>query len=139
MQGQIQLSTGDVAEGIQVTLLRRTVQDGRVVWQTEANAKTNVEGVYRFGELSDGLYAVYTEPTMDSDAATNLVETGSGNKVERDGYASTFYPDARDLAGAAKIHVAGGEQAQANIALTLEPFHSVTATVTMPKMRCRGG
>ncbi len=134
IEGTIQLSTGDVAEGIQVTLLRHTVQDGRVVWQTERNAKTNVEGIYHFGELSDGLYAVYTEPAMDSIAATNLVETGSGKKVERNGYASTFYPDARDLAGAAKIHVAGGEQAQANISLLLESFHSVTATVTMPKM-----
>jgi hypothetical protein len=133
IEGVIQLSTGDVAEGIQVALLRSTVQDGRVVWQMEANAKTNVEGVYRFGELSDGLYAVYTQPTMDSDAATNLVETGSGNQVEREGYASTFYPDARDLAAAAKIRVAGGEHAQANISLTLEPFHSVTAFATMPK------
>lgn len=132
--GTIQLSTGDAAEGIQVTLLRHTVQDGRVVWQTESSAKTNVEGIYRFGALSDGLYAVYTEPAMDSIAATNLVETGSGSKVERNGYASTFYPDARDLAGAAKIHVAGGEQAQANISLTLEPFHSVTATATIQKM-----
>jgi hypothetical protein len=131
--GTIQLSTGDAAEGIQVTLLRHTVQDGRVVWQTEASAKTDVEGIYRFGALSDGSYAVYTEPAMDSIAATNLVETGSGNKVERNGYASTFYPDARDLAGAAKIHVTGGQQAQANISLTLEPFHSVTATATMPK------
>ena len=34
---------------------------------------------------------------------------------------------------AAKIKVAGGEQAQANINLTLEPFHSVTATATLPR------
>ena len=134
IEGLIQLSTGDVAEGIPVSLLRRTVQDGRVVWQMEANVRTNVEGVYRFGELSDGLYAVYTEPTMDSNAAGNLVENGSGNEVERGGYASTFYPDARDLAGAAKIRLAGGATAQANISLMLEPFHSVTATVMIPKM-----
>ncbi len=133
IEGTIQLSTGDAPEGIQVALLRRTIQDGRVVWQMEASAKTNIDGVYRFGELSDGLYAVYTEPAMDSNAATNLVAIGSGNNVEREGYASTFYPDARDLAGAAKIRVAGGEQAQANINLALEPFHSVTATAAMPK------
>ena len=133
IQGQIQLSTGDVAQGIQVSLLRRTVQDGRVVWQSAENTKTNSEGFYRFGELPDGLYAVYTQPAMDSDAATNLVENGSGNTVPREGYASVFYPDARDLAGAAKIHIAGGEQVQANIALTLEPFHSISATVVKPK------
>ena len=133
IQGQIQLSSGDVAQGIQVNLMRRTVQDGRAVWQSAANAKTNSEGIYRFGELSDGLYAVYTQPTMESEAVTNLVESGNGNHVAREGYASVFYPDARDLAGAAKIRVAGGEQAQANIVLTLEPFQSVTATVATPK------
>ena len=133
IQGQIQLSTGDMAHGITVMLMRRIIQDGRAVWQSEANAKTNSQGVYRFGELSDGEYAVYTVPTMDSDTATNLVSTGSTSNVVRQGYASVFYPDARDLAGAEKIRVAGGEHAQANFALTLETFQSVTATVSMPK------
>lgn len=133
IQGQIQLSSGDAARAIQVTLLRRTVQDGRVVWQSEASAKTNSEGYYRFGELANGLYAVYTEPTTDSDLATNLVENGSEKNVAREGYASVFYPDARDLAGAAKIRVADGESAQASIALTLEPFQSVSATVATPR------
>jgi hypothetical protein len=134
IRGQVQLSTGDIAEDIQVTLLKRTVQDGRVVWQTVTNAKTNSEGVYRFGELSDGQYVVYTQPTMDSETENNLVERGRGNDVVREGYASVFYPDARDLAAAAKIHVAGGEQAQANISLTLERFQPVTASVTMPNL-----
>lgn len=139
IRGQIQLSTGDLAQGINVSLLRRTVQDGRAVWQNEANAKTNSEGVYRFGQLADGFYAVYTEPTMDSEAANNLVPTGSGKNVAREGYASVFYPDARDLASAAKIHVSGGEQAQANIALTLEPFQPVLATVTTPRTNSGAG
>ena len=133
IQGQVQLSTGDAAQGIQLTLLRRTVQDGRVVWQTNAAARTNIDGMYRFGELPDGMYAVYTQPTMDSDTAASLVESGSGGKVEREGYASTFYPDAHDLAGAATISLSGGEQAQANINLTLEHFHSVTATPVLPR------
>jgi hypothetical protein len=133
IQGHIQLSTGDVAQEITVMLMRRVIQDGRAVWQSETNTKTNSEGIYRFGELSDGEYAVYTEPTMDSEAAMNLVASGSGSNVVREGYASVFYPDARDLAGAGKIPVAAGEQAQANITLTLEPFQSVTATVSMPK------
>jgi hypothetical protein len=133
IRGQIQISTGDPAEGIQVTLLKRTIQDGRAVWQTVNNAKANSEGMYRFGELADGLYAVYTMPAMDSDTAANLVEAGNANRVARGGYASVFFPDARDLAGAAKIHLSGGEQAQANIALTLEPFQPVVANVTMPR------
>jgi Carboxypeptidase regulatory-like domain len=132
IRGQVQLSTGDPAEGIQITLLKRTIQDGRVAWQRAANAKTNSEGIYRFGGLADGSYAVYTEPAMDSETATNLVEDGSGANVARSGYPSVFYPDSRDLAGAAKITISAGEQAQANISLALEPFLEVSASVTFP-------
>ena len=136
--GQVQLSTGDVADGIQVTLFKRTVVDGRALWQGASAARTNSEGVFRFGELADGLYAVSTEPTMDNDSSANIVEKGSGNNVAREGYATTFYPDARDLAGAAKISLSGGEQAQANMTLMLEPFQTVTASVTMPGNRYPG-
>ena len=129
IRGQIQLSTGESAQGVQVTLLKRTVQDGRAVWQSATNTRSNSEGVYRFGGLVDGLYAVYSEPAMDSDTATNLVESDKGGNVARNGYASIFYPDSHELAGAAKIKLAGGEQAQTDLSLTLEPFHSVTAIV----------
>lgn len=131
IRGQIQLSTGDAAEGIQVTLLRRTIRDGRAVWQESGTARTNSEGAYRFGGLTDGLYAVYTMPAMDSDAP-GFVQVGASAKSARAGYASVFYPDARELNSAAKIQLHAGEQAQANIALTLEPFQPVIATVTMP-------
>jgi hypothetical protein len=133
IRGQIQLSTGDLAEGIQVMLLRRTIQDGRAVWQVAANGRTNSEGAYRFGSLTDGLYAVYTMPAMESDGEINLVQAGTAGKGSRAGYASVFFPDARDLGSAAKIPLRGGEQAQANIGLTLEPFQPVVATITMPR------
>jgi hypothetical protein len=132
IRGVIQLSTGELARAIQVTLLKRTVQDGRVAWQAAGATRTNSEGVYRFGGLADGEYALYTEPTMESEAATDLVEPGRGRSVERGGYAGVFYPDARDLAGAAKIRLTGGDTAQADLRLTLEPFHLVAATIGVP-------
>ena len=135
IRGQIELSTGDPAQGIEVQLLKRAVQDGRAVWQAAGTSRTNSEGTYRFSGLADGTYAGYTNPAMDSDQATNFVVPGSGANVAREGFASVFYPDARDLAGAAKIHLENGEQAQANLLLTLEPFHLVTATVTGPDAR----
>jgi hypothetical protein len=131
IRGQVQLSTGDVAEAIEVRLLRRAIRDGRAVWQLVGPARTNSEGAYRFGGLTDGLYAVYTMPAMESDAPT-FVQPGLARKVARAGYPSVFYPDARDLGSAAKIQLHGGEQAQANIGLTLEPFQPVVAMVTVP-------
>ncbi len=135
IRGQVGLSTGDPAEGIEVQLLRRTVQDGRGVWQAMTATKTWSDGSFRFAGLPNGEYAVYTNPALDSEEASSVFAAGRGGDVVRDGYASQFFPDARDLAGAAKIRVANGEEAQANINLTLEPFHAVTATATFPDDR----
>ncbi len=137
IRGQIELSTGDPAQGIGVMLLRRSVQDGRAVWQAATNTRTNSDGAYRFAGLADGVYALYTEPAMDSDLAVSLVEGGT-RPITRAGYPSTFYPDARDVAGAAKIPLSGGQQAQANMLLPEEPFHLVRATVTRPGQSAQG-
>jgi hypothetical protein len=132
IRGQISLSTGDPAQGIGVMLLRRTVQDGRAVWQASTNVRTNSDGMYRFAGLADGVYAIYTEPAMDNDVPASLVETGNDRAVTRWGYPSLFFPDASDLAGAAKLQVSGGQQAQANVLLTEEPFHLVRAALIAP-------
>lgn len=127
IRGLIELSTGDPAEGITVNLLQRTFEDGRSVWTLASITKSNSEGAYRFAGLAGGEYVIYTEPTMENDPAANPYGAG------RAGYASVFYPVADDLAGAARIQLASGDQAQANLTLTLEPFQVVTATVQLPQ------
>ncbi len=128
IRGQVELSTGDPAEGIQINLLKRTILDGRAEWTPASTAKTDSEGSYRFAGLADGVYAMYTEPLLENEPAGNLPATGGA----REGYASVFYSDARELAGAARIQLSQGEQAQANLTLTLEPFQAVTAAVALP-------
>jgi hypothetical protein len=136
IRGQVQLSTGEAAQGIEITLLRQTVENGRLVWQLvlpgATTTRTNADGAYRFGGLADGMYVVYSAPSMDNEPAGSLVDSKSARNLERSGYASQFYPEARDLAGAAKIHLHGGEQAEANLSLTLEPFRAVTASAFLP-------
>ena len=68
----------------------------------------------------------------DNESGGTLVYPNSARTTERNGYASQFYPEARDLAGAAKIYLHGEEQAEANLSLALEPFHAVTATTYLP-------
>jgi hypothetical protein len=131
IQGQIELSSGDPAQDIVVELARQTVADGRAIWQAAGSTKTSSAGSYHFVALTEGTYAVFTDPAQDSDADSALVEAGS--EVERAGYPSVFYPDARGPSGAARIKLRSGEQAQANLALTLEPFHLVTATAALPQ------
>jgi hypothetical protein len=132
IQGRVELSTGDPAQGIAVHLAGRTIEDGRALWQPGQTANTNSEGIYRFAGLADGPYALYTEPAMETEPATTLIETGSAATAERAGYPCVFYPDAHDQAGAEQIRLRAGEQVQANLNLTLEPFHAVSAVVSLP-------
>jgi hypothetical protein len=134
IHGRILLSTGDAAQGIGVSLAKRTVEDGRAAWQTIANVKTNSEGAYRFARLGigNGEYALYTEPAMDSELANLLSAAGSVGQGSRYGFPSQFYPEARDLAGAAKIRLSGGQDTEANLSLVLQPFHTVTAQAILP-------
>jgi hypothetical protein len=126
IHGQIELSTGDPAQGIEINLLERTVEDGRADWTPASITKTDSEGFYRFAGLTEGVYAIYTQPALDNESAVNPAQAGSG---AREGYPSVFYPDARDVAGAAHIQLSSGEEMQANLTLTLEPFRSVSATL----------
>ena len=68
IHGVVQLSTGDSAQGIEITLLKQTVQNGRFSWRAAATTRTNADGAYRFGGLADGAYAVYSAPAMENDA-----------------------------------------------------------------------
>jgi 5-hydroxyisourate hydrolase-like protein (transthyretin family) len=138
IHGHILLSTGDAAQGIGVTLAKRTVEDGRAEWKAISTVKTNSDGAYRFARLGNGEYAIYSEPAMDSELANLLSVTGSDGQGTRNGFPSQFYPEARELAGAIKIHLAGGQEAEANLSLSLQPFHTVTAQATLPSGRHYG-
>ena len=128
IRGQVELSTGDTGEGITIALVHRTVQDGRAVWQQAGAKKTRGDGTFRFGGLADGEYALFSEPILESD-----LERVRGGDGPRWGYASVYYPDAREPSGAARIRVANGQETQANLTLTLEAFQIVTAAVVFPQ------
>jgi hypothetical protein len=127
IRGQVELSTGDAAEGITVQLAQRTIRDGRFVWRQAGATRTRSDGGFRFGLLADGDYAISTTPTMESD-----VDGAPGGVGERRGYASVYYADAREPSGVSPIRVTSGQERRANLTLTVEPFHTVTAAVVFP-------
>jgi hypothetical protein len=128
IRGTVELSTGDAAESVTVQLAQRTVQDGRFVWRQAGNTRTRSDGSYRFGLLADGDYAISTAPSMESD-----LDRAPGGVGQRRGYPSAYYADAREPSGASRIHVANGQDTQANLTLTVEPFYTVTAAVVFPQ------
>ena len=129
IRGQIELSTGEPAEGFRLELFKQAVSEGRQQWQVVGSAASNADGAFRFGGLGDGAYTLAIEPSIDGGRGGlfNLV----GNRAPvRTGYPRVFYPDARSLSGTAVIHVVAGETAQANFALKQEQFHLVQARVS---------
>lgn len=132
IRGHIDLSTGDPAQNNPVTLLAREIVNGRAVWRPQGSTRANADGSYHFAHLSDGDYALAAEPTPDSDITAGLPAADPTREIASNWYPQTYYPDAHDFSGAAHIHLAGGEQAQANLTLPLETFHAVHATLLLP-------
>jgi hypothetical protein len=130
IRGQVELSTGDSAQGISLSLARRVIQQGRVVWQSLFVTKVQSDGSFRFGNLAEGDYALYSAPAMDSDLDELTGPAGAG---QRWGFAAYYYPDAREASGVSAIHVSNGQQSQANLTLSLEPFQLVNAKVSFPQ------
>ena len=118
IHGHVELSTGDPAQGISVVLVKQVLRYGRAVWVSNATTRTASDGAYRFGGLPDGVYAVYTEPMLESEPAVTLVAPGSAANVVRSGYPSVFFPDAREFSSAMHIRLGIGQQAQANLLRT---------------------
>jgi hypothetical protein len=132
IRGQVGLSTGDSAGHIVVYLLQQVVQHGRAEWATVKAVRTDAEGFYHFNGLQEGLYTVGCEATLESAPATTLVDPENSKSVALNGFALTFYPNVRQLAAAGKIRLGAGEQVQANIDLTQEPFYPVSASILVP-------
>ncbi|MGP8252797.1 MAG: carboxypeptidase regulatory-like domain-containing protein [Terracidiphilus sp.] len=133
IQGQVDLSNGDAAEGIALNLLRRVPMDGRAGWAPAGSAKTRSDGAFRFGELTPGVYELYTEPSLDSENLNLPVEAGRGSATHQWGFASVYYSDARDPSAASKITVEPGATVQANLTLVRETFQTVTAMAVLPQ------
>ncbi len=138
IRGQIELSTGEPAEGLRLELFKQSVSEGRLQWQVVGSAASNADGAFRFGGLADGAYTLAVEPSIDGGGGGLFNLVGNRTPV-RTGYPRVFYPDARSLSAAALIHVVAGETAQANFALKQEQFHLVRALVSGPGLETLDG
>jgi hypothetical protein len=136
IHGQLELSTGDPGGAFTVLLMRQVVQHGRAGWATTLRViHTDDAGFYRFWGLPEGLYIVCTASELESRSATTDIEAGKGESVALNGYPPTCYPNVQEISTAGRIRLSAGEQAVANIQLTLEPYHTVTAAILDPNGR----
>jgi hypothetical protein len=132
IRGHIELSTGDVAVNIGVVLLARQIQNGRASWRPTGGIRANADGNFHFAHLDDGDYVLKAGPAPEAEMTEGQPASDLGRAVPWNGYPEIYYPDARDFSGAAHLHLAGGQQGEANITMPLEPFHLVTASIQLP-------
>ncbi len=119
IKGRITLASGDAALGINVQLFSRQVQDGLPRWTQGPSARANSAGEFRFAELQSGSYKIVTHELMDHDPITNL--PGS----QQYGYPPVYYPGASDFSAASTIQVSAGQEFEADLALTRQPYYPV--------------
>jgi hypothetical protein len=131
LSGRVTLSNGEPAEGVGLTLLKLTVEDGFAHWTEADSHQTTPEGEFRFSGLDDGSYTLMTQPEFDNERAEAPACNGPAPPV-LPGYPVVFYPDSADAAGADRIELAGGRQAQANLTLSPGSFHAVQAIFAKP-------
>jgi hypothetical protein len=131
IRGHIELSTGDAAQNIGLMLFQRQIQNGHSAWRVTSSTRTNADGNFHFAHLDDGDYVIRAGPAPEAEMSGQPAPD-RGREAPWNGYTEVYFPDARDFSGAGRIHVAGGEQAEANVTMRLEAFHAVSATVELP-------
>jgi hypothetical protein len=125
IKGQITLSTADSAENIQVHLMYKSIQAGRAYWQQMRISPTDSEGIYSFTNLSPGTYRIVTSASIDPDP-------NPMHSQRRWGYTSEYFPGKEDTAA---ILLHAGEQIEADMLLTHEPFYPVLVSVANTSLR----
>lgn len=123
IKGRITLASGDAALGITVQLFFRQVQDGLPRWTQGPTALANSAGEFRFADLQPGSYKVLTHEFMDYDPVTNI--PGS----QQYGYPPMYYPGVSDFAASSTIQLSPGQEAEADLSLTRQPYYAVRIPV----------
>lgn len=124
--GQLFAPESDMPEQVRVMLLHHSVEDGVRVWRLMANATTNSQGKFHFGDLRPGEYTVLTGEWRGE----NFLPQSSGS-VTRE-YPPDFLGDVNSLSGASRLQLRYGDQSQVELHLQPVNYYPVTIPVSAP-------
>jgi hypothetical protein len=128
VKGRVTLSTNDPANGVDILIFSRQVQEGSLRWVQSGSVQANSNGEFRFAELLPGSYKLATQEWMDNDPSA---EVPSGQPY---GFPPTYYPGAADFGAGGTIQVAGGQTYEANLTLSRQPYYPVRIPVSLPSL-----
>ena len=127
----VSLSTGEDAGAISFTVFRRGSFNGHVRWSQQGNANTNSEGILRIEDVeSPASFVLCSAPSHDRNIAMPTspdVTYGLPSVCYPDAFASS--PDNSAISSANLLNLVLGQQAEATITLTREPFYRVSIAV----------
>jgi hypothetical protein len=116
----VSLSGGDAADGIRFNAYRKRILGGHGMWMQQGSFTTDSEGNFRMVNLeSPASYVICSVASAEIAAPI-----GSGKTTY--GYPPTCFPGVTDPSTATPISVLPGQQTEAEITLTRQPFYPVT-------------
>jgi hypothetical protein len=116
----VSASGGDAADGIRFIAYRKRINQGHGTWAMQGNYTTDSDGNVRMMNLdAPAAYILCSAPAEESSAPARL-----GKAIY--GYPPVCYPGVTDLSTASPLSVAPGQQVEAEINLTRQPFYPVS-------------
>ncbi len=124
ISGHVTDSSGQPIEHIPVRLTSRSLRDGRKIWEPRGMNETDEDGHFRFPNLMPGTYYLSVGPKQAEDRIL------AGGEKPTTGFPHLYYPGVPDLASAAPVQLAAGQQWQADFSLTPVPVYHITGSIT---------
>ncbi|HKV61398.1 MAG TPA: carboxypeptidase-like regulatory domain-containing protein [Candidatus Acidoferrum sp.] len=122
--GRIADEDGEPIEGLPVSLLSQSLQNGRKTWERRHGAVTDEDGDFRIAELPPGNYYLSAGPSANPVTfPARLSQPGAK------GIPLVYYPVGSDLAAAAPIFITPGKKFEADFTVSPQPFYRVSGTV----------
>ena len=121
--GHVKFPSAEGGDHAQVMLYRREVRDGQGQWQRLTQVVTRADGEFRFSDLREGQYKVFSQEAMEQDPLTAI---GNGPVY---GFPPRFFAAASDFASADTISIRAGETVTANLAPERQRYYDVKIPV----------
>jgi hypothetical protein len=117
--GRVQLPGVDNTDRIQLQLYRQEFDEGHERWTQASNFTTWATGAFRFSELAEGTYKLFTLERTERDPAI----FNPGDQLY--GFPPVFYPNASDFSSATSIKLTAGATFRANLTVTRREYYPV--------------
>lgn len=123
IRGRITAPDTEGLSDLRVQLLRRGVQDGRAVWQMAGMRPVSSDGSFRITDLQPGEYTVATSEW----SPRTFILTNTTAVTQQ--YPPHFLGGASTLEAATKLHLAYGQNQQADLHLRTVPYYAVRVPI----------